>query len=76
MKAFFARRNKVSPAERYSSRLALFRFEHYNSVWHVATLAAMIIALQRDVEIANPRVNASPEAFAGGWRPITPIFSY
>ena len=29
-------------------RPPLFRFDHYNSVWHIATLTAMIVALQVD----------------------------
>ena len=74
--ALFACLNKVSPAECHSSWLAIFRFDHYNSVWHVATLAAMVIRLYADVEFTYPRVNASPDAFAGVRRPIAPLFSY
>jgi hypothetical protein len=75
--AFFARRKKVSPAECYpSSFLTMFRFDHYNSIWHLTTLAAMIIRLHADADFICPRVSTLTERFAGVRRPITPIFSY
>jgi hypothetical protein len=74
--AFFARRNKVSPAECYpSSFLTIFRCEHYNPVWQLTTLAAMVIPSHAHADFICPRISTSTEGFAGVWRPITPVLS-
>ena len=73
--AFFARHNKVSPAECYSSSFpTMFRFDHYNSVWQLLTLAAIVVRLHADGDFICPRVSTSTEPFAGVWRPNHPHF--
>lgn len=73
---FLACVDKMSAAERHSSLLAIFGFDHQNPVWHVATLAAMVIRLYAHLEFACPGVGASPHVFAEVWRPIATVFSY
>ena len=74
--AFFARLNKMSPAECYSSSfLAAIRFDHYNSVWHLTTLAAMVIRLHSYGTRSILQGFAHPPKLSPGFGVQSPPFS-